>query len=117
MMGQGLTKSDVAFPQNMEVKVNNTEEVKWNHKGLKNKPGSAQPGDLTAFLRKVPNFTNEISIMYALTTKRFYMNILLVKRSTPEELTNELKTRAVISKSRVIAESKLSHGQQLSIVC
>lgn len=107
MIGQGFSvPQDVSFPQNMEVKVNHTEDVKWNHKGLKNKPGSAQPGDLTAFVRKQPGFTNNVGVMYALTSKRFYMNVLLVKRATPEDLTKVLQKKPVISKNRVVRESE-----------
>lgn len=105
LAGPNLGYSEVAFPQNMEVKLHGGEEVRWNHKGLKSKRGSAQPGDLTSFVRKLPGFNNDITIMYALTNKRFWMNVMLVKRSTPEELTNQLKTRPVISKNRVIRES------------
>lgn len=105
LLGHNFGNADVSFPQNMEVKVNGVEDVKWNHKGLKNKPGSAQPGDVTSFIRKLPNYQNDIGIMYALTGRKFYMNVMLVRRSNPEELTNKLKARPTISKSRVIRES------------
>ena len=61
-------QSDIAFPSQIEVKVNN-EEVKANFKGLKNKPGTTRPADITDFVRKTANYTNSISITYALTQK------------------------------------------------
>lgn len=63
------SRLDVAFPSQIEVKVND-EEVKANYKGLKNKPGSTRPADITSFLRtKVANQRNSLLITYALTQK------------------------------------------------
>lgn len=58
---------DVAFPSQFEVKVNN-DEVKANYKGVKNKPGSTRPADMTDYVRKTPpNYRNSVQITYALT--------------------------------------------------
>lgn len=59
---------DVAFPPQLEVKVNE-QEVKANFKGLKNKAGSTRPADITGFVTKQPNYTNRILVTYALTQK------------------------------------------------
>jgi E3 SUMO-protein ligase PIAS1 len=59
---------DVAFPSQLEVKVND-QEVRANFKGLKNKPGSTRPADITAFVTKQTGFTNRILTTYALTQK------------------------------------------------
>jgi hypothetical protein len=59
---------DVAFPSQLEVKVNES-EVRANFKGLKNKPGSTRPADITAFITKQPQYTNRILVTYALTAK------------------------------------------------
>lgn len=61
-------RADIAFPSQIEVKVNN-EDVKANFKGLKNKPGTTRPTDITNFVRKVANYNNSISVTYALTQK------------------------------------------------
>lgn len=63
------SRLDIAFPSQIEVKVND-EEVKANYKGLKNKPGSTRPADITDFVRmKIANQRNSILITYALTQK------------------------------------------------
>lgn len=63
------TRMDIAFPSQIEVRVNQ-DEVKANYKGLKNKPGSTRPADITSLLRTAPaNYRNSISITYALTQK------------------------------------------------
>ena len=62
-------QQDIAFPSQIEVKVNG-DEVKANFKGLKNKPGSTRPADITEWVRKSPaNYRNTIQVTYALTQK------------------------------------------------
>lgn len=60
---------DVQFPHQSEIKVNG-EDIKHNLRGLKNKPGSTHPVDITGFLRlKQANYGNTIEFTYALTNK------------------------------------------------
>ena len=60
---------DITFPSQIEVRINQ-DEVKANYKGLKNKPGSTRPADITDLLRTSPaNYRNHVSITYALTQK------------------------------------------------
>ena len=59
---------DISFPQQIEVRVNG-EEVRANFKGLKNKPGTTKPVDITALLRKVPEYGNNVAVTHAFTTK------------------------------------------------
>lgn len=60
--------SEISFPPQLEVKVNSVNEVKANFKGLKNKPGSVLPADITGFITKKPTpFQNTITVTYALT--------------------------------------------------
>ena len=61
--------SDIAFPHQVELKCND-QEVKGNLRGLKNKPGSTRPADITSLLkRKIPHYNNTVEMVYALTTK------------------------------------------------
>src|ERR1700712_385036 len=62
------TYADISFPQQLEIKVGG-EEVKANFKGLKNKPGSTRPADITGFIKREPDFSNQIHVTYALTHK------------------------------------------------
>jgi len=60
---------DVAFPLQSELKVNGG-DFKANLRGLKKKPGSTRPVDITSELRfKNENYTNNVSLTYALTDK------------------------------------------------
>jgi hypothetical protein len=62
------TRADIAFPGQVEVRING-DEVKANYKGLKNKPGSTRPADITEYVRKLPNYKNTVAVTYALTQK------------------------------------------------
>lgn len=57
---------DIAFPSQIEVKVN-SDEVRKSFKGLKNKPGTTKPVDITDLIRKAPGYQNDILVTYALT--------------------------------------------------
>lgn len=64
-----MMRQDISFPHQSEIKVNGG-DVKANLRGLKNKPGSTRPVDLTPYLRlKPPQYPNKIEMTYALTTK------------------------------------------------
>lgn len=60
---------DIAFPHQSELKVNG-DEIKANLRGLKNKPGSTRPADITDLLRlRLPHYVNNVDFTYALTQK------------------------------------------------
>jgi E3 SUMO-protein ligase PIAS1 len=59
---------DIAFPHQSELKINGG-EFKANLRGLKNKPGSTRPVDITSALRLKSSYTNNIEFTYALTNK------------------------------------------------
>ena len=65
----GSLRAEISFPHQVELKCND-QDVKANLRGLKNKPGSTRPADITSFLKKkIPRFPNNIEMVYALTTK------------------------------------------------
>ena len=63
-----FTRVDIAFPYQVEVRVNG-DEVKANLRGLKNKPGSTRPADITNLVRKRAGYENMMIVTYALTQK------------------------------------------------
>lgn len=101
-----FSKSDISFPHQVELKVN-LEEIKGNLlKGLKNRPGTTRPVDVTNYMRKKAGYSNQIIMTYALTQKKFYLVANLVKRHPVEELVAELKARKTISKEQVLREMR-----------
>ena len=63
-----FSKVDICFPHQVEIKVNGG-EVKANLRGLKNKPGSTRPADITDMIRPKAGYENTLSVTYALTNK------------------------------------------------
>lgn len=60
---------EISFPYQCELKVNGG-DIKANLRGLKNKPGSTRPVDITDSLRLRPaSYTNNVELTYALTQK------------------------------------------------
>ncbi|KAL2786036.1 PINIT domain-containing protein [Aspergillus keveii] len=109
-----FTKSDIAFPHQVELKAN-LDEVKANLRGLKNKPGTTRPADITNFIRKRAGYTNHVVMTYALTQKRFFVLANLVECTPIEELVNKLKQRKTITKEQVLQEMK-SKAEDADIV-
>ena len=62
------TTTDIAFPHQVEIRVNE-DEVKANLRGLKSKPGSTRPADITKLLRIRADYSNVMKVTYALTQK------------------------------------------------
>ncbi|EPS41186.1 hypothetical protein H072_4907 [Dactylellina haptotyla CBS 200.50] len=91
----------VAFPQQIEIRVNG-KAVSANLRGLKNKPGTTRPLDVTDYIDKNITFKNNIMITYALSAKRYLVVVKLIKKSTPEDLVNLIKGRPHISKQNVL---------------
>ncbi|EDN93159.1 hypothetical protein SS1G_09024 [Sclerotinia sclerotiorum 1980 UF-70] len=115
--GEGNGRQDIAFPHQSEIKVN-TGEIKANLRGLKNKPGSTRPVDITKELRlKVPGYQNTVEMTYALTTKaglngafvaseKFYLAIYVVRLVPVKELVKILEVGKKITKESVVNDKQ-----------
>ncbi|KAM3508231.1 hypothetical protein MY10362_001291 [Beauveria mimosiformis] len=102
--GEAIGNQDIEFPHQSEIRVNGS-EVKANLRGLKNKPGSTRPVDITDALRlKPPNYLNTIGFTYALTTKKFYMIANLCQVYSVAELVQGISAGRRIPKDSVITE-------------
>ncbi|KAI9368006.1 transport protein particle component-domain-containing protein [Aspergillus egyptiacus] len=109
-----FTKSDIAFPHQVELKAN-LDEVKANLRGLKNKPGTTRPADITNYIRKKAGYTNHVVMTYALTQKRFFVLANLVECTPIGDLVDRLKRRKTITKEQVLHEMR-SKAEDAEIV-
>ncbi|KAK3505109.1 PINIT domain-containing protein [Neurospora crassa] len=116
---------DIAFPYQSELKVNGG-EVKANLRGLKNKPGSTRPVDITDSLRLRPNtYQNNIDFTYALTREvgSFYLVVYLCKTPTIEELvsriTKKIRAESVVTEiaNKANDPDVVATSQVLSLKC
>ncbi|RPA83851.1 hypothetical protein BJ508DRAFT_324204 [Ascobolus immersus RN42] len=99
---------DVAFPQQCEIKVNN-DVVQHNTRGLKNKPGTTKPADITKYT-KLMSPANSVTFTYALTAKvaqKYALSVKLAKICEVNDLVLRLRERPeVLSKEFVVSEMK-----------
>lgn len=97
---------DISFPNQLEVKING-DDVKANYKGLKGKPGTTKPADITDNVRKNQGYQNQLSVTYALTKNKFAFVVYLIKRVSADTLAERLRNGTVggnITKQQVIDE-------------
>ncbi|KAF6843300.1 sumo ligase, partial [Colletotrichum musicola] len=93
---------NITFPHQSEIKVNGN-EVKANLRGLKNKPGSTRPVDVTSYLRLKTDNRNLVEFTYALTNK-YYLVIYVCKITSAQDLAGRIKMGKRIPKHSVIQE-------------
>ncbi|KAL2262097.1 hypothetical protein VTK26DRAFT_2499 [Humicola hyalothermophila] len=118
-----LGTQDIAFPYQCELKVNGG-DIKANLRGLKNKPGSTRPVDITDSLRLRPaTYTNNVEITYALTQKKFYL-VLIVCKTVPIEtlvarINKKIRRESVVSEISKKASDPdvVATSQNLSLKC
>ncbi|KAL2067874.1 hypothetical protein VTL71DRAFT_15972 [Oculimacula yallundae] len=104
--GETNGRQDIAFPHQSEIKVNGG-EVKANLRGLKNKPGSTRPVDITKELRFNPQaYGNSVEMTYALTNKKFYLIIYVVKAVPVEHLVKKLADGKRISETAILEDMR-----------
>ncbi|OAG35373.1 hypothetical protein AYO21_10444 [Fonsecaea monophora] len=103
---------DIEFPHNVELKCNGT-DIKANLKGLKNRPGTTRPVDITSFIKKKPaNYPNSVDMIYALTIKdksppqKFYLVVNLVLQKSIDTMVADIRRGRVITKDQVIREMR-----------
>ncbi|KAI9641561.1 E3 SUMO-protein ligase pli1 [Ciborinia camelliae] len=127
---EGNGRQDIAFPHQSEIKVNGG-DVKANLRGLKNKPGSTRPVDITKELRlKVPGYQNTVEMTYALTTKaglngnfvaseKFYLVLWVVKTVAVTDLVEKLEGGKKITKESVVNDNAdiVATASVLSLKC
>ncbi|KAI0013693.1 PINIT domain-containing protein [Xylariaceae sp. FL0662B] len=115
---------DISFPHQSEIKVNGG-EVRANLRGLKGKPGTTRPVDITTLLRhKQFNYVNNVEFTYALTNKKYYLTLYLCKTVEIDSLVARIKSKKIAKASVVRELSKAANdpdvvatSQVLSLKC
>lgn len=101
----------ISFPHQSELKVNGG-DFKANLRGLKNKPGSTRPADITSALRLRSSYTNNVDFTYALTTKvspcSYCTTMELTLGSTANRLA-EILRRCVFMQGQLRRRSCINH--------
>ncbi|KAF7339508.1 hypothetical protein MSAN_02165200 [Mycena sanguinolenta] len=119
----------IEFPPTCEVRVNGV-QLGANLKGLKKKPGTAPPPDLSKYIR-LTTASNKVEMMYVNTQqpvqpKKFYLLVQLVETVNVQTLVQELKKtgfkschdihRDMIS-SMTVDDDIVAGPQKMSLKC
>ncbi|TQS38966.1 hypothetical protein Golomagni_00520 [Golovinomyces magnicellulatus] len=120
-VSEGYGPQDVAFPHQSELRVNGG-EIKANLRGLKNRPGSTRPVDITDNIRfHPPSYVNNIEMTYALTNKagvlfsgisslisgisfKFYLLLCVIQMIPVPKLVQALVNGQKITEKSVVAD-------------
>ncbi|RUS30902.1 PINIT domain-containing protein [Jimgerdemannia flammicorona] len=94
----------IEYPQICELKVNNT-PLSANLRGLKNKPGTVNPPDITPLCR-MDRSVNKVEFVYANTSKRYLAAIQLVKRNTVESIVEKIKSNKFVTREEVLKKMR-----------
>ncbi|CAO3596833.1 unnamed protein product [Absidia cylindrospora] len=93
---------DIEFPAICEIKVNTDHTINGSTvRGMKNKPGTANPADLT-YSCHLSSRRNAIEFVYAHTVKPYIGTVELVKRFPVPEIVKKLKATSIISKQETL---------------
>ncbi|EJD04077.1 uncharacterized protein FOMMEDRAFT_155211 [Fomitiporia mediterranea MF3/22] len=124
------TLCPIEFPATCEVRVNNT-PLQANLKGIKKKPGTAPPADLSKVVRMVVGQPNRVEMIYVNSQpnsppKKFYLVVFLVEVSTVDELVDRLRKgkfrsseeiKAQMAKSAVEDDDIVVGKQKMTLKC
>ncbi|KAG9104412.1 SUMO ligase siz1 [Ceratobasidium sp. 370] len=99
------TAVPIEFPPTCEIRVNNR-NINANVRGLKKKPGTAPPPNLTPFMSTAPGAVCKVELVYVnnatpFVAKKFYMLAQLVETTSVQEVVKRLRAGKQRSKEDV----------------
>ncbi|KAG7698181.1 hypothetical protein KL914_002128 [Ogataea haglerorum] len=103
-----MSEQDLEFPQPNEITLNGI-KLKQTGRGIKGKPGSAKPIDLTEHLRL--GETNRLDVVYAFTNVDFWLYLYIVETIPVSLLLDRIVNKAHISEQQTI-ESIMERHQE-----
>ncbi|KAK9235967.1 PINIT domain-containing protein [Lipomyces kononenkoae] len=102
-------QATIQFPQSIEIRVNG-KVVQANLRGIKNKPGTAKPADLTDYITKDAVTRNTIEVIYAYTRQRYTVTLHLARKRSVQDIVTRIIAGKRLAKETVIAQISKSHG-------
>lgn len=92
------------FPNPSEILVN-SRKLHANLRGMKNKPGTVPPADITSLVDKTPRIANRLDITYSSGTdvhKKFGMQVALLRTHSVDTLVQRIKEGNHFAKESVL---------------
>jgi len=94
----------VEFPAHTEIRVNGT-VIQANVRGIKNKPGTINPPDLTAHAILHQGVPNKVDVTFAETKTAYTLTVYLVEKSTVQQLVEKIRKKGFLSKEATLSKS------------
>lgn len=98
----------IEFPIPVELHVNGT-LIKDNIRGIKGKPGTSKPGDLTPYILSPPHL-NKVEMAYAGTKDSYLLYIYIVSVIKPQTLLKDVLNLPHISREATVSEIKKEYS-------
>ncbi|KAK9320233.1 PINIT domain-containing protein [Lipomyces orientalis] len=108
-------QATIQFPQSMEIRVNG-KVVQVNLRGLKNKPGTAKPADLTDYMAKDTMTRNVVEVVYAYTRQRYTVTLHLARKRSVQDIVTRIVAGKRFAKETVIGQITKNHVDDDDIV-
>ncbi|KAK9250300.1 PINIT domain-containing protein [Lipomyces tetrasporus] len=108
-------QATIQFPQSMEIRVNG-KVVQVNLRGLKNKPGTAKPADLTDYMAKDTMTRNVVEVVYAYTRQRYTVTLHLARKRSVQDIVTRIVAGKRLAKETVIGQITKNHVDDDDIV-
>jgi len=94
----------VEFPSHAEIRCNG-KVVPANLRGIKNKPGTINPPDITPQIIFMPSVTNKVDITFAESKNSYTVTIYLVEKFTVAQLVEKIRRKGMLSKEGTLNKS------------
>lgn len=100
----------VQFPAPNEIRMNN-HQIKDNVKGLKNKPGTAKPANLTPYVKPFTE-PNTLEFIYAFTKSEFMLYCCIVESINADQILQSVLSHPKILKSATVRQLKKALSEE-----
>jgi hypothetical protein len=94
----------IEFPPHTDIRCNGS-PVQANVRGIKNRPGTINPPDVTAQIIMIQGVQNKIDVTFSDSKSSYTLTVYLVEKHTVAQLVEKIRKRGFISKDATLSKS------------
>lgn len=94
----------IEFPAHTDIRCNGS-PVQANVRGIKNRPGTINPPDVTAQIIMMQGVQNKIDVTFSDSKSSYTLTVYLVEKHTVAQLVEKIRKRGFISKDATLSKS------------
>lgn len=102
----------IEFPAHVEIRCNGT-AISANLRGIKNRPGTVNPPDLTQQAVLMQGVSNKVDITFQEAKSNYTALLYLAEKLTVAQLVEKVKKRGYISKEQTLNRSIRHYGKNI----